>query len=463
MRRSLLCFLTVFLGLLPLGAQSAPGGTLVQTSGPAIHSAEFTQITRAITTAELKTSIDTLAAFGTRNTVSEGMVSKTRGVAAARAWIQAQFEADARQSGGRMEVKLDPFQQPASRRIPHVMTLTNVVAILHGTDPNDHRVFIVGGHYDSIPSFPKDILNPAIGAPGANDDGSGTSVVLACAKALSPHRFPATIIFIAFEAEEQGLFGSAHYAAEAKKQGMDVVAMLDNDIVGGDNTPGRVNRDRVRVFSQGISPALTPRQLQVLAAVGGENDSPSRELARYAHEIAAQSLTGFQAVLEFRQDRYLRGGDQMSFNHEGYTAVRFTDFYENYHHQHQTVRVQNGIQYGDLPRFTSPAFTAQVARINALTLATMASSPAAPQHVYYAPKLEPGTTLTWDPVPGAVAYRVLLRPTAAPTWTRRLQVRGTSIHLPQSKDNYMMGVVAVNKQGIESLPATPTLPNLPTF
>ena len=362
-----------------------------------------------------------------------------------------------------MEVRLDSFLQPASKRIPHPITLTNVVAILHGADPNDHRVFIVGGHYDSIPSYPKDVLNGAIDAPGANDDGSGTSVVLACAKALSPHRFPATIIFIAFEAEEQGLFGSAHYAAEAKKQGMDVVAMLDNDIVGGDNTPGRANRDRVRIFSQGISPTLTPRQLQVLAAVGGENDSPSRELARYAHEIAAQSLTGFQAVLEFRQDRYLRGGDQMSFNHQGYTAVRFTDFYENYHHQHQTVRVENGIQYGDLPRFTTPAFTAQVARINALTLATMASSPAAPQHLYYAPKLEPGTTLTWDPVPGAVAYRVLLRPTSAATWTQRLQVKGTTIHLFQSKDNYMMGVVAVNKQGIESLPTIPTLPNLPTF
>lgn len=439
-----------FVLCLPLAAQAV-------NSGPAHQSTEMKAIARSITASGIRADIHALVGFGTRSSLSEGTESKERGVAAARRWIQRQFEQDARQSGGRMEVKLDSFLQPATARIPHPITLTNVVAILHGTDPNDHRVFIVGGHYDSIPGYPKDVLSPTLHAPGANDDASGTAVVLACAHALSRDHFPATIIFIAFEAEEQGLFGSRHYAEEAKKQGMDVVAMLDNDIVGGDNTPGRVNRDRVRIFSQGVPPALTSQQLRTVVAAGGENDSPSREVARYAAEITGV-LPGFHAVLEYRADRYLRGGDHLSFNDQGYAAIRFTDYFENYHHQHQTVRVENGIQYGDLETFTSPAYTARVARINALTLAALASSPAKPQHVYDAPKLEPGTTLTWDPVPGAVAYRVLLRPTAAANWTRRIEVRATHIALRESKDNFMIGVVAVNHEGIESLPALPAMP-----
>lgn len=440
-----------FILCLPLAAQTV-------NRGPAPHNTEIKVIARSITTAEIRADIHALVGFGTRSSLSEGIESKTRGAAAARAWIQQQFEQDARQSGGRMQVKLDSFPQPATARIPHPLTLTNVVAILPGADPNDHRVFIVGGHYDSIPSYPKDVLSPTLDAPGANDDASGTSVVLACAHALSRFRFPATIIFIAFEAEEQGLFGSRHYAEEAKQQGMDVAAMFNNDIVGGDNTPGRVNRDRVRILSQGVPPSLTPQQLRLLAAVGGENDSPSREVARYAAEIAAHHLSGFQAVLEYRADRYLRGGDHLSFNDQGYPAIRFTDYYENDHHQHQTVRIENGIQYGDLEKFTNPAYTARVARINALTLAALASSPALPQHVYFAPKLESGTSLTWDAVPGAVAYRVLLRPTAAANWTQQIEVHTTHAHLRQSKDNFIMGVVAVNQEGIESLPALPTLP-----
>ena len=450
MRKQLLLVLTLVLTGAIASAATPPPHPYRLDRG----SGELRAIARAISAARIHADILQLVSFGTRSSFSSYRGRNGRGVGAARKWIAAQFRRDAAADAGRLQVRLLRFTVPRGRGMPRATRMVDVEAFLPGTDPRDHRIFVVGGHYDSRAT---DLYNGTIGAPGANDDGSGTAVVLECARVLSRYRFPASIAFIAFEGEEEGLFGSRYAARTARAHGLDIAAMLDNDIVGGDNTPGRANHDRLRVFSQGVPGRLTRRQLRLLAWLGGENDSPSREVARYAAALATGYLPGFHVVLEFRQDRYLRGGDQMSYNAAGYPAVRFSDYYENYHHQHQTVRKVHGVQYGDLARYTTPAYNANAARVNALTVAALASAPPPPTAVHYAPKLESGTTLSWRASPGAASYRVWLRPTAAPQWTEAVTVHGTEAHLRQSKDNYFIAVSAVGANGMASLPALPTL------
>lgn len=437
--------------------------TAVAASQPSVYrldrghgpeNARLRAIAGAVSAAHIRADIAKLVSFKTRSSFSSFSGAGGQGVGAARQWIAAQFRQDAAADGGRLQVRILRFIAPQGRTIPRPTPMADVEAFLPGTDPRDHRIFVVGGHYDSRAT---NLLDGRIAAPGANDDGSGAAVVLECARVLSRYRFPASIAFITFEGEEEGLFGSRYAAQQASARHLDIAAMLNNDIVGGDNTPGRVNRDRLRVFSQGVPPTLSRRQLRLLSWLGGANDSPSREVARYAAALAASYLPGFHVVLEYRQDRYLRGGDQNSYDAAGYPAVRFTDYYENYHHQHQTVRVVHGVQYGDLPQFTSPAYTANVARVNALTLAALASAPPPPAAVHFDPKLESGTTMHWTAVPGAVSYQIWLRPTAAPQWTQAIRVRGTTAHLRQSKDNYFIGVAAVGANGLASLPALPTM------
>jgi len=410
-------------------------------------------IVRDVSAARIHATIAALVGFGTRLSLSYAGAADAghrRGVGPARDWIAAQLRALSAASGGRLQVALDPFEVPAAERVPHPLTMTNVVATLPGTDPDDHRVFWVSGHYDSRPT---DMLDPSLDAPGANDDASGVAVMLECARVLSRYQFPATIKFMAVEGEEQGLYGSTYEARQARARHEQVVAMLNNDIVGGDNTPAQPNRQELRLFSEGVpSAGLDARQWARMVATGMENDSPSRELARFIAQTARPALPGFHVVLEFRQDRYLRGGDHRPFNLAGYAAVRFTDFHENYDHQHQTVRMVDGRQLGDLLRYTTPTYTAQVARVNALALAALAASLPASAAVNFAPELEIGTTLRWTAVPGARQYHVLLRPTAAPDWTQRLAVAGTQVHVPESKDNIIMAVSAVDAAGNEGLP-----------
>jgi hypothetical protein len=451
---------------------SRPAGSAQAPAQSAKRGQTLASVARAvrggITAREVAAIVSRLVSFGTRSSISDAG-GGTQGVGGARDWIAAQFRSFSAADGGRLQVALDSFDVPAGPRIPNPVTMTNVVATLPGDDPGDRRIFIVGGHYDSIASFPQDILNPKAPAPGANDDASGVAVVLECARLLSRYHFPATLRFIAFEGEEQGLFGSSHAAAAARKNGDDIAGMLDNDIVGGDNSPGRVNGLRVRLFSEGVPASADAAEIRMLEAVGGENDSPSRELARYIAEYARRYLQATspsagarrsaapEVVLEFRRDRFLRGGDHFSYNRSGYAAVRFTDYYENYHHQHQTPRTENGIVYGDLQRFTTPAFNAGVARINAIALAALASTPPPPADVRFAPTLQTATTLSWQAVPGVAVYRVLLRPTAASQWQRRIVVHGTTVTIPQSKDNYIMAVASVGPGGNEGLPALPSL------
>jgi hypothetical protein len=299
---------------------------------------------KSIQPADIEKMIQTLVGFGTRNTLSsmETDLPPGQGITAAADWIAGQFEEISKQCGGCLEVHRDTFTEVPSERIPQATTLTNVYAILRGSDPvQAKRMVLVTGHYDSRVTNVLDAKSPA---PGANDDASGVAVSLECARALSKLHLPATVVFVAVAGEEQGLNGSAHLARLARSEGWQLEAVLNNDIVGGNTTPGDTLqlKDRVRVFSEGIPAAATPDQARRMRALGEENDSPSRELARAIADTGrsyfpAAAGAPFAPFLVFRPDRYLRGGDHTSFNHEGFAAVRFTEWREDFNHQHQNI------------------------------------------------------------------------------------------------------------------------------
>lgn len=415
-----------------------------------------------VSPAQIEKDIATLAGFYTRQTLSAEMPPiGDKGIAAAAQWIQGEFQKYSSQCGDCLEVRVDQFTQPPASRVPQPTTITNVYAVLRGTDPaNAGRIYVVSGHYDSRNSDPNDTSNPA---PGANDDASGTAVSLECARVLSKHRFPATIIFLTVAGEEQGLYGSAHFAKMSKAVGWDIEAVLNNDIVGGDRTPGETGQNPhiVRVFSEGIASTASDDEVRRIRSLGGESDGPSRQLARYVAQVATQYLqpADFRAMLVFRHDRYLRGGDHISFNDQGFAAVRFTEYRENFNHQHQNVRTENGIEYGDLPKFVDYDYTANVARLNAATLASLASAPAPPADVRLLTKqLQNDSTLEWKPSPGGLAtgYEILWRDTTAPEWQHANAVGNvTHVTVPLSKDNVIFAVQALDAKGHRSLAIVP--------
>jgi hypothetical protein len=408
----------------------------------------------------IRADIEKLVSFGTRSTISAqdaSAIASGRGVGAAREWIKSEFERYSKDCGGCLEVKTDTFTEPSAERILQPTQITNVYAVLKGSDPeNAKRIVLVTGHYDSRNS---DTFNVKDDAPGANDDGSGTAVSLECARVLSKLRFPATIIFLTVAGEEQGLNGSLHFAKMAKKQGWDIEAVLNNDIVGGDKSTDQ-DHAVVRVFSEGLPASASDQDVRRIRGLGGENDSASRQLARYIADIGRTYDAGVKPVLVFRLDRYLRGGDHYSFNQEGFTAVRFTEFREDFHHQHQNVRTENGIEYGDLLKFVDFDYVSHVAQLNAATLASLASAPAPPANVHMLAKdLENDSTLTWASSPDGLAsgYEILWRATSSPEW-EHVEKTGnvTRTTLKLSKDNVIFAVRAVDAQGHRSLPVVPT-------
>jgi hypothetical protein len=414
---------------------------------------------RQVSAERIRANIEKLASFRTRLTLSaqdSASIAAGHGVGAAREWIKSEFERYANDCGGCLEVKTDTFTEPAADRIPQPTEITNVYAVLKGTDAeNAKRIVLVTGHYDSRNS---DTLDVTGDAPGANDDASGTAVSLECARVLSKLRFPATIIFLTVAGEEQGLNGSQHFAKMAKEQGWRVEAVLNNDIVGGDKS---VEQDHsvVRVFSEGLPAAATEQEIKRIRGLGGENDSTSRQLARYIADVGRTYDVAVRPVLVFRLDRYLRGGDHYSFNQQGFAAVRFTEFREDFHHQHQNVSTENGVEYGDLAKFVDFDYVARVARLNAATLASLASAPAPPANVHLLTKdLENDSTLTWEAPGGGRApeYDVLWRSTTSPEWEYAQNVGNvtrTTLHF--SKDNVIFAVRAQDAQGHRSLPVVP--------
>jgi Peptidase family M28 len=419
---------------------------------------------------QIQKTIEKLVSFNNRSTISaqdEESIKAGKGIGAAREWIKSEFERYSKDCGGCLEVKTDTFTEQPVDRIPKPTVITNVYAVLRGSDPKQaDRIVLVTGHYDSRNS---DTFNVTDAAPGANDDGSGTAVSLECARVLSKafgkdkDKLPATIIFLTVAGEEQGLNGSKHFAQIAKQQGWKIEAVLNNDIVGGNLGEGQ-DAGIVRVFSEGLPAVATEAEIKRIRALGGESDSSSRELARYVADVGRSYDAGVKPLLIFRLDRFLRGGDHYSFNQQGFTAVRFTEFREEFNHQHQTLRTENGIEYGDLPKFVNFEYVGHVARLNAAILASLASAPAGPTNVKIVTKnLDNDTTLTWDAssgvasgtAVGATTYEIVWRATSAADWEYVQPVSGTRATLKVSKDNVIFGVRAVDAAGHRSLPVVP--------
>jgi Zn-dependent M28 family amino/carboxypeptidase len=377
-----------------------------------------------------------------------------RGIGAARDWLFDEFSKLKESSGGRLVVEKQTFVQPRAARVPTPTTLTNILAILPGDLPEDRkRYLIVSGHYDSMCSSPTDAVNDA---PGANDDASGSAAVLEMARAMAPYKFHATIVFMCVAGEEQGLLGSTYCAEQAKLKNWRVEAMFTNDIIGSSLGANGVHDDRtVRVFSEGIPSDETEAQARTRRSVGGEEDSPSRQIARFIKESARQYVPSMKVWLITRRDRYGRGGDHIPFNERGFAAVRFTEPNENYHHQHQNVRTVNGEQYGDLPEFVDFRYVANVARVNAAALASMATAPDAPAGAgLVTSRLTTDTDLVWSAGadPGVTSYEIVWRDTAAPEWQHTLNVGNVTKYTAKgiSKDNYLFGIRAVDKSGRKS-------------
>ncbi|HKP71143.1 MAG TPA: M20/M25/M40 family metallo-hydrolase [Pyrinomonadaceae bacterium] len=406
---------------------------------------------KEISAKNIEASIRKLVSFGTRNTLSE-QDNPTRGVGAARDWIFSEFQKISAECGNCLSVEKQSFLQPKANRIPEPTTLTNVVATLKGTT-NPERVYVVSGHYDSMCSSATDAK---CDAPGANDDASGTSVVIEIARVMSKRKYDATIVFMTVPGEEQGLLGAAYFAQQAVEKKMDIEGMFTNDIVGGVTTQkSSPNRNRVRVFSEGVPSNETEQQAGTRRSVGGENDSSSRQLARYVKEQSDRYLKNFKVWMIYRRDRYGRGGDHIPFVERGFTAIRVTEVDEDYTHQHQNVRTENGIFYGDTPEFVDFEYTANVARVNMIAFASLASAPARPKNVgIVTGRLTNDTELKWDANADAdiAGYEVVWRDTTAAEWTDSAFVGNATTFLAKarSKDNYFFGVRAVDKSGNKS-------------
>lgn len=454
MKRFAALFLSaVLLPVLSLPVSSAQQVQVSQKLNPQIE-----KIVSEISAKNIEAIIRKLVSFGTRHTLST-QDDPNRGIGAAARWIKSEMDRYSQESGGRLQVANDEFIQPVTQRFPREAKLINIVATLPGTQPESKdRIYVVSGHYDSICSPQSDT---ECDAPGASDDASGTAAVMEMARVMSKYQFDATIVFMTVPGEEQGLLGAHHWAEEAKKKNLNIAAMFTNDIIG--NTFGgngvRDNR-RVRVFSEGVPTTETEAEARARQSVGGENDGPSRQLARYIKEVGERYLNNFEVTLVYRRDRYGRGGDHNAFLQRGFPAVRFTEPNEDFTRQHQRVREENGIKYGDVFEMVDPAYVAQVARINAIAMASMALAPAPPTGVAFKTgRQEYDTTVAWQPnkEPDVAGYRVVWRETYQPFWLRSIEVGNVAEYVMKSlsKDDYFFAVQAVDKDGNASVPSFP--------
>lgn len=415
------------------------------------------QMVEQVSKDSLRSYIQTLVGFGTRHTLSTPS-DPDKGIGAAREWVLKKFKEAASRSNGRMTAKIDLWQQPADEhRVNRPIEMGNVMATLKGTDPHDDRIFIVSGHLDSRNT---NIMDSTTKAPGANDDGSGVAALIEMVRIMSRYPTKATLIFVAVTGEEQGLLGSTHLAEKAKENNWNVAAMINNDMIGQSTSSETDKHDntKVRVFSEGVPAVESEREAALRKALGGENDSRSREFARYIKNIADQYVANLTVKLIYRRDRFLRGGDHLPFQKRGFTAVRMTDFYENYHHQHQDLRTENGIEYGDLPKFMDFEYLRKNTCLNLATLASLANAPSMPEEAKIdISHLTNDTRLYWQPPKygKAKGYFVLMRETSSPVWQKSFYTEKTEMTLPYSKDNYFFGVQAVDENRLRSIPVFP--------
>jgi hypothetical protein len=437
----------------PAGAHGVDGpGVPVRPQRP---SAELRRMLGDIDHRRIEATVRRLAGFGTRHTLSS-QDDPVRGIGAARDWIFAQLQGFAAGSGGRMTVAKQSFVQPAGPRIPTPTVITNVVATLRGA-VTPARTYVVTGHYDSRVT---DVLNFTADAPGADDDASGVAVVLELARVLAARRTEATIVLAAVAGEEQGLFGSTFMAAQFKAAGADIQGMFSNDIVGSSTDEKGIRHPHtVRLFNEGVPTSETAQQTATRQSIGGENDSNSRQLSRFVLNVAQNESTDMSVRTIWRRDRYLRGSDHIPFLQQGYPAARFTEPAENFAHEHQDTRVENGVQFGDLVEFCDFPYIARVARVNLATLWSLAQAPGTPLAVRIdTSRLTNQSTLSWQQgtEPDLAGYEVLWRETTAPDWTHVIPVGNvTTVTIDLAKDNVMFGVRALDTDGHRSPVAFP--------
>jgi hypothetical protein len=418
---------------------------------------EIESMVKEVNPDSLRSYIKSMVAFGTRSTVSS-TTDKKRGIGAARDWVLAKFNQFAAASGGRLTAFVDTSTYVADgKRVMSNVNLGNTVATLKGADPSDNRIFIISGHLDSRRT---DVLDGTKDAPGANDDGSGSAAVLECARVMSKHAFPATIIFVTVSGEEQGLLGSTYMAKKARVENWNIEAVLNNDIMGSNNSneTNIINNTQVRVFSEGLPSYDLSKQAKLIRQFGLENDGKARQLARYVKEVGERYVDNLQVVMIYRNDRFLRGGDHTPYVDTGFTAVRITEMNENFNHQHQDVRTENGVVYGDLEEFMDFEYLRKNTALNLANLANLAKSPGMPQEVKVEVRnLTNGTQLMWKaPAVGKIkGYYILMRETTSAVWQKKIFTTETDVKLPYSKDNYFFAVQSVSETGNESLPVVP--------
>lgn len=420
---------------------------------------EIKKYVSEVSSDSLKAYIHQLVSFNTRHTLSS-INDKEKGIGAARTWVLGKFTEYAKNTDGRMEVSLQEQEiQPDGKRVDQITSLGNPLAYLKGTDPNDKRIFLISGHLDSRVT---DVMNRESFAPGANDDGSGVSAVIEAARILSRSKFPASIIFVAFSGEEQSLLGSRLLAEKATKENMQIEAVLNNDMIGNAKAgeTNEINNRTLRVFSEGLPYMELDKKAMGIRNFGLENDGESRQLARYIKEIAEKYVKNLDVKLIYRNDRFLRGGDHSSFVNYGFPSVRLTEYYENYDHQHQDVRMDNNKQYGDLPEFIDYNYLKKNVSANIAVLASLAKSTSNPEQVEVEVKeLTNSTTLHWmKPKSGTpIGYYILIRDTDSPVWQKKIFTKELSIKIPLSKDNFIFAVQTVNQTGNLSLPIIPRI------
>lgn len=405
----------------------------------------------------IRSDVQTMVGFETRHTLSD-TTADDRGVGAARRWLKAEFERISERCGGCLEVRYQKTVVEAGEtdRIPGDTPVYNVVAIQRGTE-HPNRYFLMGGHLDSRVS---DIMDSTSVAPGANDDASGVAGAVEAARVLSQRDFESSIVYVGFTGEEQGLFGSTHAAETAVEEDWQLAGVLNNDMIGNiRGVDGVVENNTFRVFAQRRPPDLEEESWST-RYFGGENDGPSRQLARYVAGMAETYVRHLEPLLIYRLDRFGRGGDQMPFANRGFPAVRIMETHENYTRQHEDLRLEDGIRYGDRIGGVNFDYAAKLTGVNVASLASLAAGPPAPDSVRIGGAVSPSTTLAWEPVDHAdlAGYKLYWRPTAASRWTKSTFVGDTPRHTLENVviDNYLFGVAAVDEDGNESPVAFPS-------
>jgi Zn-dependent M28 family amino/carboxypeptidase len=424
---------------------------------PAFEDARVHRIVADASAARMERDIRTLVAFGTRHTMSD-TVSATRGIGAARRWVHAEFQRISKECGGCLEVRYvsEVVRGDSATRIKDDVTVVNVVAVQRGrTDPS--RAVLLSGDIDSRVT---DVMNATSESPGANDNATGTSATLEAARLLTKHRPDATIIYAALSGEEQGLFGGGIVARWAKQQGMRLDAVINNDMIGNiRGITGVVENTTARVFAPGLPPTTTAAELNRLLRNGGELDTPSRQLARYIDRVADVYFPNLDVEIIYRLDRYGRGGHHSPFFLEGSPAVRLMEAHEDYTRQHQDLRTENGIKYGDVLEGVDFAYAAAITALDAATLVSLAWAPPAPDSATISGAVEPSPTLRWKAVraPDLAGYRVYWRKPSEVNWTHSRFVGNVTEYTVENViiDNYFFGVAAVDREGHESMVAFP--------